>query len=311
MAYRSGAQGFEANILELQRLVASREAEVQAAAALMPRYLLRRLARARSLVERADAEDPLALMKALEQQREALEEAVRALAGQRRDRAQVPQLVPPPHTLRGGPRPPLETIASGAYVRDTPLGALINKTAQVLPWQARGQAEVFAVNEVRERPEFTRELLPEPRSFVCARFEHDEAPLSLAWEVGGAVTLATSVARRVPELHLRPRRFLSLLLRVFSSRRPVRMGHRELDRAFDLTARGSQAADVVVDPSVRAPLLELARIRRPTLRIHDCVAELWWRCGSDAPGRQELKCGAGVLTAIRSPQSSPARSSPR
>ena len=299
--YRSAEEGQEFLVRNLRRRVAEREVEVQGAATLLPPALLRRVERSREAVEALELGEPSALISALEAHVAVLQEAVDALPALRRERDRVPHVVPPPHTLSGGPRPPYDLFTVDALEPLSMEHALVADAARFIPGARSARPALSVVRETHFRHVRRRlDWYPGPHVFVCARFEYQGTPLSLVWHHNIRLTLATSVARAVPEMELRPRHFLSPLWRVLSRRgRPVRMGHRELDHTFDLVARSRGAAAVPMQPHVRSALLDLARNCSPTLRIRDCVAELWWRCIHRAPDRWDVEYAADALHAIR------------
>ena len=298
--YRSAEEGQEVLIRNLRRRAAEQEVEVQGAATLLPPALLRRVDRSREAVEALELGEPRALISALEAHVAVLQEAAEALPALRRERDRVPHVVPPPHTLFGGPQPPYEVLSAAALPWSAER-ALVADALRFIPGGRGARPELSVVRETRVRYLRRRfDWYPGPHVFVCARFEYQGTPLSLVWHRDIRITLATSVARAVPELELRPRHFLSPLLRVLSRRgRPVRMGHRELDRAFDLVARSRGAAAVPMQPHVRSSMLDLGRNCAPTLRVRDCVAELWWRSVYRAPDRWDVEYAARALHAIR------------
>lgn len=299
--YRSAEEGQEVLIRSLRRRVAEQEVEVHGAAALLPSTLLQRVERSREAVEALELGEPSALISALEAHVAVLQEAVDALPALRRERDRVPHVVPPPHTLCGGPLPHYEVLGVDALEPLSMERALVADAVRFIPGARSARPELSVVREPRVR--YVRRWLdwfPGPHVFVCARFEHQGTPFSLVWHHAVRITLATSVARAVPELELRPRHFLSPLWRLLSRRgRPVRMGHRELDHTFDLVARSRGAAAVPMQPRVRSALLDLARNCSPTLRVRDCVAELWWRCNHRAPDGWDVEYAANALRAIR------------
>jgi hypothetical protein len=289
--YRSLDQGLERRIRDLRRDVAEREPSSYAGLDLLTRPERDRLERARRAVEQAQ-DSPHALIGALEEYRDLLEQAARQVES---ELARVPREVPYPETLDDTKQ--FVTRRSGKQL-SADLRFPYRIIEEILQRGLEEWATVYAMEDEA----------PLGWSAICAKYSHRRSPMALLWtwqkidawvaaEVKGRLFVATSVPRMVPDLRLCPRRLFSPLIRaILSGGRCIKTGNQELDRRFDLISGDKRARDVVTARAVRSSLRKLSFFS-PTLQVRDSVAELEWGCR--VPGRAEIEHASQLLYSLR------------
>lgn len=253
---------------------------------LLPDDELRRLQRARRRLKRGPLSPPRSMqLRQLEEYAELLDRVLDRLPGLVKAYSRPSNVIPEPYTLLPGNPSRLRLYTR----RDLTHSDALRDHATVLEsilGRMDLQAEIYGVEE----PPFWREMQflfgpAATRRAVCAKLRCRATPVALAWHwrplpVGDllqieetTMLLATSVARGVPELRLRPRSLWRLLR---GGTLPT--GDRRFDARFLLTTR-TAAATVVVDPPLRSALLRLAQMGpAPTVEVSDCTAEISWIC---------------------------------